>query len=191
MCLITDQWGDGCHSQATVATFRSPCSILSNNGSKRLSLVEAWSTAHTSERIRLQSWLSSAITFFSARPLLTGINSFPCCFSLTGRFLSHQPASSCLNCFTLDKQEASWTYWENTGRTQSIVTSWEWKIIDGIMRSQKVWYDQKAQTNAGGAAAAPEKKLLTKWCVPYKQKVPHSTFELQNHRNPQTCRTVL
>lgn len=55
MCLITDQWGDGCHSQATVATFRSPCSILSNNGSKRLSLVEAWSTAHMSEKIRFQS----------------------------------------------------------------------------------------------------------------------------------------
>ncbi len=90
MCLITDQWGDGCHSQAAFATFRRPCSLLPNNCSKKLSLVEAWATAHTSERIRFQSWMSSVITLFSARPLLTGISGFPCWFSNTGRSPSHQ-----------------------------------------------------------------------------------------------------
>lgn len=90
VCLITDQQGDGYHSQAAVATFRSPCSILPNNCWKRLSLVDAWGTAHTSERIRFQSWLSSVITFFSARPLLTKISGFPSWFSNTGRPPSHQ-----------------------------------------------------------------------------------------------------
>lgn len=90
MCLFTDQWGDGCHSQAVVATFKSPCSILPNNYSKRLSLVEAWATAHTSDRIRFQSWLSSVINLFSTRPLLTEISGFPCWFSNTGRSPSNQ-----------------------------------------------------------------------------------------------------
>lgn len=36
---------------------------------------------------------------------------------------------------------------------------------DGIIRrSQKIWYDQKAHTKAGGAAAS-KNKLLTKWWV--------------------------
>lgn len=75
---------------------------------------------------------------------------------------------------------------------------------DGIKRrSQKIWYDQKAHTKAGSAAAS-KNKLLTKWSVcaiivtwksgPViygmlgdKQKVHNSTFEYQEHCKQRVC----